>query len=186
MSNFTAIRAVTDTLKALLIDELPGLNVEEKKPPVEVSSVTSLVGLYLYRVDQNPFAANLDWQPSAATQLRAPPLGINMHYLVTPYGPDELAIQQTIGEVMRAFHERPVIRAGDPVLSPDLSTMTEELRIVPRVLPLMEMLELWRAFERTSYRLCITYEVSMVLIDATRVRNVERVQEVLVDLVPTR
>ena len=182
MSNFTAIRAVTDTLRAILGSEMPGISVEDKKAPVEVSSSTALVGLYLYRVEPNPFAMNLDWQQTSESLLTAPPFGLNMHYLVTPYGPDELAIQQTLGEVMRAFHERPVIRVGDPELSPDLAAMTEELRIVPRLLPLSEMLDLWRAFDRMSYRLCATYEVSTVLIDRQRTRTVMRVQERAIDL----
>jgi hypothetical protein len=182
MSNFTAIRAVTDTLKALLLAQLPGIDVEEKKSPTQITGTAPLVGLYLYRVEQNAFAANLDWQASSATQLIAPPFGLNMHYLVTPYGPDELEIQQTLGEVMRAFHERPVILASDPLLSPDLADMTEELRIVPRMLALPEMLELWRAFEDVPFRLCATYEVSTVLIDSRIKRNVQRVQERVLDL----
>ena len=109
-------------------------------------------------------------------------MGLNMHYLVTPYGPDELEIQQTLGEVMRAFHERPVMLASDPLLSPDLADMTEELRIVPRMLALPEMLELWRAFEDVPFRLCVTYEVSTVLIDSRIKRNVQRVQERVLDL----
>jgi len=186
VSGFTAIRAVTDTLKALLSAELPGMSIEEKKPPVEVSSTTPLLGLWLYRVELNPFTANLDWQTTSATQVTAPPVGLNLHYLITPYGPDELEIQQTLGEVVRALHERPVVRDGDPVLSPDLAGMTEELRIVPRILPLADMLDLWRGFDRTSYRLSITYEVSVVLIDSRRTRTIERVQERVIDLVPAR
>jgi hypothetical protein len=140
------------------------------------------VGLYLYRVEYNAFAANLDWQASSATQMIAPPFGLNLHYLVTPYGPDELEIQQTLGEVMRAFHEQPIILANDPLLSPDLAGMTEELRIVPRMLSLADMLELWRAFEKVPFRLCATYEVSTVLIDSRNTRSIQRVQERVLDL----
>ena len=184
MSGFSAIRAVTDTLKALLQAQMPGMTVEESKAPVDVSSTTPLVGLYLYRVEHNAALANLDWQASSATQLVAPPLGLNLHYLITPYGPTELEIQQTLGEVMRALHERPVIRAGDPLLSADLATMTEELRIVPRHTPLADMIDLWRSFERMSYRLSLTYEVSAVLIDSRQVRNVQRVQERVLEVSP--
>lgn len=182
MSNFTAVRAVTDTLKALLVAELPGITVEEKKSPADTSVVTPLVGLYLYRVEYNAFATNLDWQDSGVAQLVAPPFGLNLHYLITPYGPDQLEIQQTLGEVMRAFHEHPVIRAGDAVLSPDLADMTEELRIVPRTLPLSDMLELWRAFEKVPFRLCVTYEVATVLIDSRTKRDVQRVQEHVLEM----
>lgn len=182
MSDFTAVRAVTGTLKSLLLAQLPGITVEEKKSPADISVVTPLVSLYLYRVEHNAFAANLDWQPSTATQLVAPPFGLNLHYLITPYGPDELEIQQTLGEVMRAFHEHPTVDATDPLLSPDLGGMTEELRIVPRMLPLGEMLELWRAFEKVPFRLCVTYEVCTVLIDSRTTRNVRRVQERVLDV----
>lgn len=184
MSGFSAIRAVTDTLKALLLAQMPGMTVEESKSPLEVSSTTPLVGLYLYRVEHNAAMANLEWQAASATQLVAPPLGVNLHYLITPYGPTELEIQQTLGEIMRALHERSVIRAGDPLLSPDLATMTEELRIVPRQLPLGDLIDLWRSFERMSYRLSLTYEVSAVLIDSRITRDVQRVQERVVEVSP--
>ena len=112
MSDFTAIAGVTTTLKNLLLQEMPGMAVDETKSPVDQGSNTPLVALYLYRLDQNPFAANLDWQAVGATQLSAPPFGLNLHYLVTAYGPDELEIQRALGEVMRTFHERPLLRRG--------------------------------------------------------------------------
>jgi hypothetical protein len=182
MSNFTALRAVTDTLKKLLKAELPGIDVEEKKSPADITVATPLLGLYLYRVEHNAFLANLDWEATSDTQLAAPPFGLNLHYLITPYGADELEIQQTLGEAMRAFHEHPIVRVGDAVLSPVLADMTEELRIVPRMLPLPEMLELWRAFEKVPFRLCVTYEVSAILIDSRNSRNVHRVQERVFDV----
>lgn len=186
MSNFTAIAAVTSTLKALLLQELPAITVEETKSPIDLGGITPMVGLYLYRVEINPFAANMDWKPVTATQMSAPPFGLNLHYLVTPYGPDELEIQRTLGEVMRTFHDHAVVRAGDAVLTAPLANMTEEIRIVPRMLPLGDMLDLWRAFDKMSYRLCATYEVSTILIDSSLTRNVERVQERVIDLRPTR
>jgi hypothetical protein len=186
MSDFTAIAAVTSTLKALLEQELPAITVDETKTPLELGGITPMVGLYLYRVEINPFAANMDWKPVTATQLSAPPFGLNLHYLVTPYGPDELEIQRTLGEVMRAFHNHAVVRSGDPVLTAPLANMTEELRIVPRMLPLGDLIELWRSFDKMSYRLSLTYEVSTILIDSGITRNVERVQERVIDLRPAR
>jgi hypothetical protein len=109
-----------------------------------------------------------------------------MHFLITPYGPDEIEIQRTLGEVMRVFHENGLIGTGDLVLDPVLATMTEELRIVPRTLPLGEMIDLWRSFEKASYRLSVTYEVSAVLIDSRVIRDVQRVQERVIGLGPMR
>lgn len=176
MSDFKAIAAATKTLERLLFGKL-GVAVESTLAPTEITATTALVGLFLYRVEINPFLANMDWKRTGATQLAAPPIGLNMHYLVTPYGPDQLEIQKTLGEVIRTFHDFPVIDAADPLLSPDLAGMTEELRIVPRPLPLNDMLELWKGFEKLSYRISVTYEVSAVLVDSTLTRSVMPVQE---------
>ncbi len=182
MSDFSAIAAVTGTLRALLLQELPGIGVEERLSPPEVNINTPLVGIYLYRVEHNAFASNIDWQVVTTSQLRAGPFGLNLHYLVTPYGADQVEIQRTLGEVMRTFHEHPVLRSGDPLLTPPLADMTEELRIVPRMLSLSDMLDLWKSFDGVAYRLCVTYEVSAILIDSRNVREVSRVQERVIDL----
>jgi hypothetical protein len=182
MSDFTAIAAVTGTLKSLLEQELPGVTIDEKSAPPSVTSTTAMIGLYLYRVEPNPFGANLDWEPTGANQLAAPPFALNLHYLVTPYGPDEVEIQKMLGEVIRTFHEHAVVRRGDPLLPPALAAITEELRILPRVLPLNDMLELWKGFEKVPFRLSMTYEVSTIVIDSRLVRAVQRVQERVIDL----
>jgi len=181
MSDFTAIKAVTETLERLLVAEL-AIAVETKKAPHDISVITPLVALFLYRVEMNSFLANLEWQKTTVTQLTAPPFGLNLHYLVTPYGPDQIEIQKTLGEVMRTFHERAVIAAGDPVLAPELATMTEELRIVPHPLALSDMFDLWKSFEKVPYRLAATYQVSAILIDSRTTRNVMPVQERHVEL----
>lgn len=185
MSDFKAISATTKTLERLLFAKL-AIPVEILLPPQDIAVTTPLIGIFLYRVEINPFLANLDWKRTSSTQLVAPPCGLNMHYLITPYGPDLVEIQKTLGEVIRTFHEYPVIDAADPLLSPDLAGMTEELRIVPHPLPLNDMFELWKSFEKASYRLAITYEVSAVLIDSSISRSVLPVQERNLELSPLR
>lgn len=185
MSDFKAISATTKTLERLLVAKL-AIPVETLLAPHDLAVMTPLVGIFMYRVEINPFLANLDWKRTSSTQLVAPPIGLNMHYLITPYGPDLIEIQKTLGEVIRVFHEYPVIDAADPLLSPDLAGMTEELRIFPRPLPLNDMLELWKSFEKVPYRLALTYEVSAVLIDSTISRSVLPVQERNIELIPLR
>jgi hypothetical protein len=183
MSDFTAIAGVTSTLRALIEQQVPSIAVDELRAPDEIGQVsTPLIGIYLYRVEPHPFSANLDWRANGALQLSAPPFGLTLHYLFTPYGPDQLEIQRTLGELMRCFSEVPVLRDGDALLAPALVGMTEELRIVPRTLALSDMLDLWGAFDDTAYRLSATYEVSAVLIDRRGTRNVQRVQERVLDV----
>lgn len=185
MSDFKAISATTKTLERLLVAKL-AIPVETLLAPHDISVMTPLVGIFLYRVEVNPFLANLDWKRTSGTQLAAPPFGLNMHYLITPYGPDLIEIQKTLGEVVRVFHDFPVVDAADPLLAPELAGMTEELRIFPHPLPLNDMLELWKSFEKVPYRLALTYEVSAVLIDSAISRSVVPVQERNLELSPGR
>lgn len=182
MSNFTAIRAVTDTL-AKLIEQQLSIPTEKKVSPHVITATTPLVSVFLYRVEPNPFLSNLDWQAPDDTTLIAPPIALNLHYLLTPYGADLSEVQKILGEVLRAFHETPIIRPGHPALSADLATMTEELRILPHKLPFADLLELWKSFNNNvPYRLSVTYEVSTVIIDSRITRNVTRVRDRVVEV----
>lgn len=181
MSGFDALRAVTDTLAVLIETDL-GITVDKDHSPHALSGDAALLNVFLYRVEPNPFLANLEWQSAGASQLIAPPLGLNLHYLFTPYGPDQPEIQRTLGELLRLFHEQPIIRVGHPALSPALASMTEELRITPHALPFADLMDLWKSFYNVPYRLSATYEVSAVLIDSRESRSVSRVQERHVEL----
>lgn len=182
MSAFTAIRDVTRTLNALLTTEV-GLTVDSDRSPAEIAVTTPLISLFLYRIERNSSVANLRWQPGASAEhLIGPPFGLNLHYLICAYGPTQLEIQATLGEVMRVLHDHPVIRADDPVLDPNLATMTEDLRIVPHTLSLPDTMELWKSFERVPFRLSLAYEVSVVVLDSAVTRKVRRVQERSLDV----
>lgn len=181
MSGFNALRAVTDTLATLIENDL-AITVDKDHAPHALGGDTALLSVYLYRVEPNPFLANLEWQSAGTSQLIAPPLGLNLHYLFTPYGPDQPEIQRTLGELLRLFHEQPVLRVGHPALSPDLASMTEELRIAPHALPFADLMDLWKSFYNVPYRLSVVYEVSAVLIDSRTSRSVTRVQERHVEL----
>jgi len=186
VSDFKAIAGATSTLERLLRAKL-GIEVDTLHPPTEITATTPpLVGIFLYRVEINPFLVNLDWKRTGSTQLAAPPCGLNLDYLITPYGPDLIEIQRTLGEVIRTFHDFPVVDASDPLLSPELAGMTEELRIVPHPMALNDMIELWKSFEKLSYRLAVTYQVSVAVIDSTLSRSVLPVQERSLDLSPLR
>jgi hypothetical protein len=177
MSAFTAIRDVTRTLDALLTTEV-GITVDSDRSPSELAVATPLISLFLYRIERSASFANLGWQPGGSSeQLIAPPFGLNLHYLICAYGPTQVEIHATLGEVMRVLHDHAVIRADDPLLDPNLATMTEELRIVPHNLSLPDTMELWKSFERVPFRLSLAYEVSVAVIDSALSRTVRRVQE---------
>ena len=107
--------------------------------------------------------------------MRAPPVGLNLFYLVTPYYDSQLDVQTTIGQVVQTFHNTPIIDPSE--YDPVLSDTTEELRVIEHSLSLDQMSDLWRSFDQSSYRLSLTYEVSVVLIDSAVSRTVQRVDE---------
>ena len=175
MSGYTVISGVTKTLAGLL-KSATGVDVEtDKSPAAAISDTSPLIHLYLYRVERNPFFANSDFlQPSPST-VQEPPIGLNLFYLITPYGNGEMQIQLTLGEIIQVFHNTPIIPPS--AFDSSLADTTEELRVVLRALPFEQMLDFWKSFVQRSYRLSVTYEVSAVLIDSSVSRTVKRVEE---------
>lgn len=175
MSAYTVIAGVTKTLAGVLFDAT-GVAVEyDKSPDDNFQTDQPLIHLYLYRVEPNPFFTNNDWIRGSPTTLVEPPIGLNLFYLITPYGKGQSQVQMTLGEIIKVFHESPIVSPS--AFDPTLVGTTEELRIVYHPLTLETMTELWRSFEKRSYRLSLAYEASVVLIDSEIVRNVVPVAE---------
>lgn len=175
MSDYRAISGVTKTLKKFL-EDTTDVNVEvEKSPSDSIPETPPLVHLYLYRVEQNPAFRNNDFIPDSTTILRAPPIGLNLFYLMTPHGSGQLDIQTTLGEVIRVFHENPIIPPS--AFDASIADLTEELRIIPHNLTLEQMTDLARSFGERPYRLSIAYEASVTVIDSRVTVATTRVRE---------
>lgn len=180
MSDFRAISGVTKSLSAFLKAQT-GVDVENQKAPSDtISDSNPLIHLYLYRVEYNPFFTNSDEIMTSSTVLTGPPVGLKLFYLVTPYGPTQLDIQVTLGEVIKVFNDNPAIPPAN--YDPSLTNVIEELKVIPHMLTLDLMTELARVFGQRHYRLSMTYEVSVVLVDSAVTRNVVRVDERVVNV----
>jgi hypothetical protein len=128
--------------------------------------------LFLFRVTENPFARNPDWQPIGTSNLIYPPLALNLFYVLTPFAstkPDEYSV---LGEAMRIFHDNAIIKA--PMLKGDLEYTDEELKVDLCQLSIEDLTRIWNALNR-PYRLSVCYEVRIVLIDSFIERTVHRV-----------
>jgi hypothetical protein len=175
MSDFRAISGVTKSLAAFLKAQT-GVEVENQKAPSDtISDANPLIHLYLYRVEYNPFFTNSDDLVTSPTVLTGPPVGLRLFYLITPYGPTQLDIQVTLGEVIKVINDNPAIPAVN--YDPSLTSVIEELKVIPHMLTLDQMTELARVFGQRHYRLSMAYEVSVVLVDSAVSRNVTRVDE---------
>lgn len=160
-----------DTIKLDAADEPPQLN------------------LFLYQVTPNAAWRNngLPSRSQAGDRITNPPLALDLHYLITAYGKTDFQAEILLGYAMHLLHERPMLdrpairRALDPspldvtMLPPtfqalaasDLADQVESIRISPLAMPLEELSKLWTAI-KSEYRPSAAYQVSVVLIEATR------------------
>jgi len=134
MSSPLAIAAVTATLKDLLNDGLLNHDLSSigsfsvtALPPDRVTTgqnEPNQLNLFLYQVTPNLGWRNADL-PSRNTQgarLSNAPLAIDLHYLLTAYGSQDLNAEVLLGYAMQLLHETPVLTR-------------EQLRIVLGALP---------------------------------------------------
>jgi hypothetical protein len=201
MSNAAALATVTAVLKDLLNNGLlnhdalthVGEVIVTALPPdrIDVPETKSQLNLFLYLV-----TPNLGWRnvglPSRDDRgdlVSAPPLALDLHYLLSVYGAKEFHAEILLGYAMNLLHEMPVLtRAGirqslsnalqvdnGTSVPPDLKDLAtsgladqvEMIKITPNFLSTEEMFKLWMAFQ-TPYRPTTGYHVSVVLIDSDR------------------
>jgi hypothetical protein len=202
MSNALAIASVSAVLKDLLnnavIDhQLSGVVGEvtvSALPPdrvlVEGQAESSRINLFMYQVTPNIGWRNvgLPSRDADGDRIANPPLGIDLHYLITTYGASELHAEILLGYALMLLHETPILSRdairrtlapASPVtgqiLPPPLDTLTaseladqvEQIRLTPESMSLEEVSKLWGAIQ-SHYRPTAAYQASVVLIESRR------------------
>lgn len=198
MSVSTAIGMVGESLKTLLEEEM---NVTPAAPvtllaPDEPGG-NRRINLFLYKVQENNFLKNKDWEVSRTNPARIvpPPLSLNLCYLLTPYAQNDpetgnISAHQILGDAMRVLYQFPVIPGEH--LAAGLADARERIKIMQMPVDLDEISKVWSTFS-TPYRLSVAYEVSTVQLDPldgaqdmpTRVRSIG-VPDVRAPLAPPR
>ena len=199
MSSALAIAAVTASLKDLLNDGLMdhdlstiGSFAVTAQPPDRVTTgatENNQLNLFLYQVTANSGWRNVDL-PSrgrdGTTRLTSPPLALDLHYLLTAYGAQDLNAEVLLGYAMQVLHETPVLTRQqlrtalgapapvDGTLLPgpfgslsaiDLADQVEQLKLTPVYLGSEDLSKLWTAMQ-ARYRPSMAYSVSVVLIQS--------------------
>ncbi|MDN0075095.1 DUF4255 domain-containing protein [Crenobacter sp. SG2303] len=201
MSTALAIAGVTAVLRDLLNDGIINHNVSgvvgntvtvSALPPDRVIPTNGVEGtqinLFLHQVTPNAAWRNEGLpsrDASGAQRLSNPPLALDLHYLISAYGAEDLHAEILLGYAMQLLHETPVL-ARDAIrtaLSPSpavgatlppalraladcgLADQFEQIRITPATMGSEEMSRLWTALQ-THYRPTAAYQVSVVLIQS--------------------
>ena len=200
MSDFFAVAGVTSVLKWLLSNALVSAGLNAAFPTAAAISALSpdlvptgaseepKLNLFMYYASFNPGYRNdgLPSKDSRGARVTNPPLALNLHYLVSAYGKNELDPEILLAWAMQLFHENPIVSrqtiqsllaamAADPGATPEmqavasttLADQVELIKIAPEPLSNEEISKLWMAFH-THYRPTTSYQVSVVLIQATQ------------------
>lgn len=172
MSDFTAIRAVSMSLQALLKDEitknpdpqLNGVGIDLLSPKeMELAGTPVGVSLWLYRVTRYGDILNNPPERPAPNQLRRQSLPVTLYYLVTPITTDPEGKQALLGRLLQVMNDHSILRGSD--LGDSLKGSPIELRVVLETLTLEELTRIWNALEE-PYQLSVTYMVQVVNIDS--------------------
>jgi hypothetical protein len=195
--SYAAINDVTRGIRMLLHSQLVRVSssaVVSLLPPGDALPQVSGVNLYLYRVTESPFTRNQPWPGDRTTPSSdRPPLGLQLHYLLTPLAtqPDDASFTEgddahtMLGLAMLALQENPVLNdvhlpalpaAGnlnpttgfdaDAVLPAYLLNSYEKIKIMLSPAGVEELSKIWATINQ-PYRLSVAYEISLVEITPT-------------------
>ena len=172
LGDINIIGDVTDTLAKLLSD----LDVTLDSPSAlkGTEETFAKINLFLYQVLENSLSKNQPWVTKNSGKQNYPPLALNLYYLLTPYASDALSAHKVLSHAMRIFHDNSIIK--DSQLSESLRLTVDQLAICLCPLKLEELTRIWNALQ-TPYRLSLSYEVRIVLIESEIERTVRRVEK---------
>lgn len=192
MSGPFAVAAVSAVMRRLLSSGLSGLspfgNVSVTALPpdriVTTPSEPSQLNLFMYQTLANSGWRNAGMPSHAASneRLTNPPLGLDLHYMLTAYGADEFFAEALLGYGMQVLHETPVLSrayirdtwtgggltpAEQALADSNLADQIELIKFTPLNLNIDELSKLWTAIQ-AKYRPTTAYKVSVVLIEGIR------------------
>jgi hypothetical protein len=194
------LAAVTAVLRDLLANGLIDHSIGDAVGDVTVSTTApdsidlpvaqSRLNLFLYLVTRNAGWANtgLPGRDQAGVLIGAPPLALNLHYVLTAYGAADLHGELLLGYAMQLLHEMPVLTrtAIRNALSPSLQVpgtglptgltnlvttgladQVEQIKVTQTFLGTEALSNLWMAFS-APYRPTALYEATVVLVESRR------------------
>jgi hypothetical protein len=187
MSNYLAIATATAALSEIILAPVQdavgaSATVEFKRPPGkdDPKQPHPHVNVYLYQVTPNPAYRNADLPTRRAdgTLVKRPMAALDLHYLLTFHGKDELLEpQRMLGAVASVLQAQPIlspaiiqsaISTHTFLLGSDLDSQIDRVRFTPTTFSLEESSKVWSVFFQVEYALSVAYIASVVLIESTQ------------------
>jgi hypothetical protein len=204
MSDFLAVAGVTSVLRWMLIDALAGSGLDTTLgatpqvtalPPDRIvvgDAEAPRLNLFMYHVGLNPAfrATDLPERDANGQRVASPPLALDLHFLLSAYGRNELDGEILLGWAMQILHENQLLTRGlvqnallasraapgatSEIQAVGLTTLANQAELVklsPQSLTTEDVYKLWTAFQ-ARYRATAAYMASVVLIRRARAARV--------------
>jgi hypothetical protein len=182
MSNYLAVATVTATLQRELQSaigvDVPGATATTVRPDAPGHGVPDVgVNIFLYEIAPNAAVRNRDLPARSGngqTAVQRPAVALDLHYLLSFYGEDDLGAQRVLGSAVRHLHSQPLltrkmiqdaVQAHSFLASSNLADAVDSVRFSPLSLSLEELSKLWSVFFQTAYVLSAAYRASLVFIE---------------------
>ncbi len=131
-----------------------------------------VVSIYLYRVSINTPRRNLPPGIAPTGRRQAPPLGLDLHYLVTAWESDPLKQETLLGWAARTLEDNPILPASllnRYASGPGTFGETESVELVVEPLSLQEEAGIWKVAE-VNRQPSLGYVARRVEIESRRVQ----------------
>lgn len=143
------------------------------------------LNIFLYQVSPNNGWANVDLpvRNVSGSRVNAPPLGVDLYYLITAYGQQDFEAETVLGYAMQMLHERSALGRRSLREMATSSTTDARIRTLLATSKLAEQIELikfsmqpmsgdeisklWTAFQ-SNYSPSAAYHASVVLIESEK------------------
>lgn len=170
MSSYMAIAAASEGLRQVLwdsfsIDKRISRHIHSREeislsnPTDAARDSANKLSVWLYNLVPNEFMRNAP-APRPGDPNRAPPLALDLSYLITPISPGSELDLMLVGKVIEVFHAAPVV-----ILRSEADDIHEELRITQARAATDEMCRIWDALKQ-PYRLSVGFVVRVARIDS--------------------
>ncbi len=146
----------------------------------------SQINLFLYQAHAKGLSPSSRYEQAGESARSASSRSLELHYLLTAYGMEDLQGEVLLGYGLEMFADRPVFAAEDiqraltaissqsggrlvsPVhaalSAPGLAGTMHRIKVCPQALEIEEMVNLWSSFQ-VSYRPSAAYHVTVELTD---------------------
>lgn len=193
-----AIADVGQTLIDLLREQLAGLVNDSQEialiSPEEARNAGVRLTVFLYSIVETPELKNQAEVFLNSTQMRNPPLVVNLYYLLSAFPPGggqpitdrTLAAHDLLGEAMRVLYDNGNLTGTK--LKGNLKK-DDELRVTLQPITVEDLTRIWGVFPDSPYRTSVSYLVTPVAIDSeqrTSTRRVTSYQSDYDQLIPKR